>query len=124
MKDSPYTQEGLEQLARIIRASRGELSQEKFGDKVGVTHATISRLEQAAVPSPEVSTFIKLAEHTPYTFTELIAIALGMSEDETVVRQYRTAEDAWLVVEMLPRSEAGRLIQKLTDKWMIIGEET
>lgn len=118
VKDSPYTQQGLEELARIIRSSRGSKSQHDFEKLVDVSHATISRIEQGLVKEPSIATLIKIAPHTPYNVAELIAIALGLSETEAV-RQFRTAEDVWAIVEMLPKSEAGRLIKMLVEKWMI-----
>lgn len=117
MKESPYTQQGLEELARIIRSSRGNRSQHDFEDLVGVSHATISRIEQGLVKEPSIATLLKIAPYTPYNVAELMAIALGLSETEAV-RQFKTAEDAWPVVEMLPKQEAGRLVKKLVDKWL------
>ena len=106
-----YTSAGLAKLAEIMEQARGGLSYREFEAVVGISHATIRRIEKGDVKEPEIATLKKLAPHTPYILTELIAICRGTPNEETEVRQYLVAEDVLPYVRELSDLEAARLAQ-------------
>lgn len=115
MTNTLYTAEGLQRLAEIVKQSRSGRSYRDFRNLTGVSYTTIKRIEDCMVKEPEISTLTRLAEFTPYSLEELIAIAQSQTE-VAPVREYRVAEDVWMMVEMLPNSELGRLIKMAVDK--------
>lgn len=107
-----YTYNGLEKLAEIIRTARGHEKVRAFARKVGVSHATIDRLEKGEVLEPEITTLEKLAPHLGYTREELIAICAGDNSPHPV-REYRLAEDVIPIIDQLPDREAAKIIQHI-----------
>lgn len=118
-----FAQEGLERLARIVKAARGSRSFAEFQMATGLSHGTIWYLEQALNPNSErkikevkFSTLAAIAPHTPYTPDQLMAICQGevgeIQEPEKVVM----AEDALRVVGQLELKEKTRLLLILVDE--------
>jgi transcriptional regulator with XRE-family HTH domain len=107
-----YTYDGLEKLAEIIRTARGHEKVRPFARKVGVSHATIDRLENGEVLEPEITTLEKLAPHLGYTREELIAICAGDNSPQPM-RPYRLAEDVIPMVDQLPDREAAKVAQHI-----------
>lgn len=109
---SLYTRFGLEKLAEIVKAARGQDSVRNFAKKAGVSHRTITRLEEANLQEPEVSTLQKIAPLTGYTKEELIAILEGKSHSPEV-REYRLLEDVIPIINQLPDTEAAKVAQHI-----------
>jgi transcriptional regulator with XRE-family HTH domain len=107
-----YTYEGLEKLAEIIRTARGHEKVRPFARKVGVSYATIDRLEKGEVLEPEIATLEKLAPHLGYTRDELVAICAGENAPQPV-REYKFAEDVIPIVDQLPDREAAKVAQHI-----------
>lgn len=111
----PLTPEGAERLAEIVsevRYSSG-MKQGEFQRLINISHTTISNIENKKLNSIRLSTLIKLCSHTKYTEAELISICTGgkavlAGQD----RIYRTAEDAWSILEQMPTSEVALLIER------------
>ena len=110
---SAYSQSGLDKLAGIIKNARGSKSLRAFAEEVdGISHSTIGRLENAeSDPSDEV--LMILAEHTPYSYEELKAIAQGRQPKDA--RIYASAEDVFSVARKLSEIERRRLMHMLLD---------
>ena len=110
-----YTYQGLEKLSGIIKTARGSKSVRKFAREVGVSYATISRLENGELKEPEMTTLQKLAQVTGYTKEELITICEdGVRPPE--VRMYRLAEDVLPVIDQLPDAEAAKVAQHIISR--------
>ncbi len=107
-----YTIEGLAKLGEIVRTARGNKSVRKFGREVGISHATITRLENGEVKEPEVTTLQKLATHVGYTKEELIAICES-SPRKPEIRMHRLAEDVLPAIKQLPDTEAAKVAQAI-----------
>lgn len=105
------TVEGREALARIVRQARGKKGLRAFAREVGISHAALSKLEHAETKNPADQTLIALAPHTEFSFDELKAILASRISPE--IRQYRTAQEAWIVVRSLPREEKALLGQMI-----------
>jgi transcriptional regulator with XRE-family HTH domain len=107
---SLYTRLGLEKLAEIVRTARGQDSVRAFAKKAGVSHRTITRLEDADLQEPEITTLQKIAPLTGYTKEDLIAILEG-KQHAPETREYRIAEDVMPMINQLPDAEAARVAQ-------------
>lgn len=107
-----YTRSGLEKLAQIVKNARGTDSVRAFAKKAGISHRTVTRLEDADLQEPEVTTLQKIAPLTGYTKEELIAILESKPHGQEV-REYRTAEDVMPIVNQLPEQEAARVAQHI-----------
>lgn len=119
--DGRFTKEGLKRLAQIIRQARGSQSYRQFEEKLGgePSHATLWRLEHGVGKDPDLSILKKIAPFTPYSFEELLAIALQELDEPvqqiptSVSHRVVTAEDIWPLVQALPDVEKSRLGQML-----------
>lgn len=109
MTESINTIQGREALARIVRGARGDKKLRAFAREVGISHAALSKLEHALTKNPQDSTLLALARFTDFSFEELKGILASRITPE--VRQYRTAQEAWVVVRSLPREEKALLGQ-------------
>ena len=110
-----YTYEGIEKLAHIIRSVRGREGVRPFARKVGVSYATIDRLEKCEVLEPEIGTLEKLAPHLGYTREELIAICAGENAPQPA-REFKLAEDVFPIIDQLPDREAGKVAQYIISR--------
>ncbi|MBO3462875.1 helix-turn-helix transcriptional regulator [Aetokthonos hydrillicola Thurmond2011] len=107
-----YTYSGLAKLGQIVRTARGRKSVRSFARKTGLSHATITRLENEEVKEPEIATLQKLAPHVGYNKEELIAICED-SPRKSEVRIYRLAEEVLPIIEQLPNIEAAKIAQAI-----------
>lgn len=107
-----YTRTGLEKLAQIVKAARGSDSVRTFAKKADISHRTVTRLEEADLKEPEITTLQKIAPLTGYSKEELIAI-LESKPLSPQVREYRTAEDVIPIVNQLPDQQAARVAQHI-----------
>lgn len=111
MAESINTIEGREALARIVKQARGGKKVREFAREVGVSHAVISKLEHGLVQDPRDTTLLALSPHTDFSFEELKGILASRIVPQ--VRQYRTAQEAWVVVKNLPQAEKALLGQMI-----------
>jgi transcriptional regulator with XRE-family HTH domain len=72
-------QKGMIKLAQIVKEARAGMSYRGFGEKIGVSHTSVQRLEGKLSGSKEIKdeTLKKLAPLTKYTYEELRAIVTG-----------------------------------------------
>ena len=110
-----YTYEGIKKLAHIIRSVRGREGVRPFARKVGVSYATIDRLEKCEVLEPEIGTLEKLALHLGYTREELVAICAGENAPQPA-REFKTADDVFPIIDQLPEREAGKVAQYIISR--------
>lgn len=109
---SLYTRVGLEKLAQIVKAARGQDSVRSFAKKADISHRTVTRLEEADLQEPEITTLQKIAPLTGYSKEELIAI-LESKPHSPEVREYRVAEDVIPIINQLPDTEAAKVAQQI-----------
>ncbi|MFN6475379.1 helix-turn-helix domain-containing protein [Nostoc sp. DedQUE07] len=107
-----YTRIGLEKLAEIVKSARGHDSVRGFAKKAGISHRTVTRLEEADLKEPEITTLQKIAPLTGYTKEELIAI-LEAKTHAPQIREYRLAEDVLPIINQLPDAEAAKVAQQI-----------
>lgn len=107
-----YTYDGIEKLAQIIRTARGHEKVRPFARKVGVSYATIDRLERGEVREPAIDTLEKLSPYLGYSREELIAICAGENSPQPI-RAYRLAADVLPIVDQLPDREAAIVAQHI-----------
>ncbi|MDZ7992520.1 MAG: helix-turn-helix domain-containing protein [Nostoc sp. EfeVER01] len=109
---SLYTRVGLEKLAEIVRSARGHDSVRAFAKKAGISHRTVTRIEETDLQEPEITTLQKIAPLTGYSKEELIAI-LEAKPHAPEIRQYRVAEDVIPLINQLPDTEAAKVAQHI-----------
>lgn len=107
-----YTYQGLAKLGELVRNARGTKSGRQFAREMGLSYATITRLEKGEIKEPEVTTLQKLAPHLGYSKEELIAICESAPRAPEV-KIYRVAEDALPVIDQLPDSEVAKVAQHI-----------
>lgn len=113
---SIYTFEGLQRLSEIIREARGHEPQRAFARRLGVSHRTISRLEEIEVQEPEITTLQKLAPALGYTKEQLVAILEGKKSSILPQGDVIAASEIFPVVDQLSRAEIGKLMHYIVDK--------
>jgi transcriptional regulator with XRE-family HTH domain len=120
---SIYTFEGLQRLAKIIRDARGHEPKRAFARRLGVSHRTISRLEESDVQEPEITTLQKLAPALGYTKEQLVAILEDKKSTTLPQNKIVVASEIFPVIDQLSRAEIGKLIHYATDKLVAPVEE-
>ncbi len=107
---------GLELIARVVREARGNLSYRHFGEKIGISHTTIQRLEGKGpgVQEPKDEILQKLAPYTSYSYEDLKAMARGLYtglkiKKDTEDFKPKTATELFTYVDALNDLEAGKL---------------
>ncbi|MEH2100568.1 MAG: helix-turn-helix domain-containing protein, partial [Nostoc sp.] len=96
----------------IVKTARGQDSVRAFAKKAGISHRTVTRLEEADLHEPEVTTLQKIAPLVGYSKEELIAI-LEAKAHTPEIRQYRIAEDIIPMINQLPDAEAAKVAQHI-----------
>ncbi|MHC5893253.1 helix-turn-helix domain-containing protein, partial [Nostoc sp.] len=92
--------------------ARGQDSVRSFAKKAGISHRTVTRLEEADLQEPEITTLQKIAPLTGYSKEELIAI-LESKPHAPETREYRIAEDVLPLINQLPDAEAAKVAQHI-----------
>lgn len=111
---SGNTIEGLAQLGQIVREARGKNSYRRFAKEAGLSEATIKRIEDGMIKSPQDTTFAGLARACKRSHEELRAIA--RQEVTLATRQVTVAEDLIPLVNQLSNTEAARLAQYIVGR--------
>ncbi len=111
MSKSINTIEGRELLAQIVKRARGQKRLRPFAKEVGISHGTLSKLENGLIGNPEDATLMAITNVTEFSFEELKAILASRSAPE--VRTYRTAKEVWAIVRGLPLQEKALLGQMI-----------
>ncbi len=106
-----YTEAGLTKLGQIIRKARGKMSLRDFADQIGLSHATIDRLEKAEFKNPQNNKLAAISKHIGFTLEEMIAIARG-NQEPSLCRKTVESQVLQLVNE-LSATEVERLIKAL-----------
>lgn len=111
-----YKLERLEKLGRILRKRRFELglSERGFGERIGASNRTISRLEKAQVATPSVDILEKIAPEIGHTRDSLIAFLKGEKITNLPPKVY-TANDLYGYLESLSREEKTKVFKYLID---------
>lgn len=112
MRETIFTDTGVDRLAEIAKRVRGTKTLKQWEDMTEIPISTTRRLEECN--PPDAATLRRLAPHTSHTFFELLAI--GMEVENTPIRDWRIAEDLFPYAEQLPKKEIGRLICLLAAK--------
>jgi transcriptional regulator with XRE-family HTH domain len=115
VSESINTQQGLAELAILVRRARGSKGLREFAREANLDPMTIRRLEEQHTQNPSDTTFAALAHVVGVTFEELKAIASQseQSANQTKARnQLNLLTDAdaiELIVERLKRMDSANL---------------
>jgi len=78
----PLTPEGMAELSRIVKSARGNLTFEQFGQKVGLSHVTVWRIESQKAEYIRASSLSVLSPYLGYSLEQLIAIGKGQKSQK------------------------------------------
>lgn len=105
-------------LGEVIKEARGNASLQDFGDMMGVSWMTISRLEKAQ-HKPDIDVLNSLSKCTKYTVEQLVAIAVG-KENPVAIKEAVNGAQAYVLLKKMPHPEIEKLIlllsKELTEK--------